>query len=496
MNIHIDRQMSAPVYMQIKNIIKKQILSGELVSGFKLPPERELAKETGVHRNTIIRAYEELIKEELITSSVSPRGYFVTYSQQKEYKKVTGFSSRKYPGALSYMLKDEYLQMDSLFSELFYNDGLALSEQKVISLAADIITKDLYPREHLNEIVRELSRAGGFDWYGFSPAQGLPELIASIQGLLKRRNIHATSKEIQVVSETYEAIQFAAKIFLSSRDTIIAEEPISPDMLQAFQFMDVNVITIPMDEDGMETRYLEGLIVKYRPKLIYTIPTFHFPTSSVLSLSRRYELLELSYKYDIPIIEEDCDSVIRYEGTPVPSLKALDTMGNVIYINSFIATICPGIRTAYMVAPEKITQKLSMIMENTQIFLSPLNQYIASQFISRGYIYDSIEKICQFGRQNRDLLCRTLTDTEDIDYRFTVPKGGTSLWCCINENINPKRLLCKAHELGVSYMPGNLFFPFRSKGDNLVRLCYGNVSPDELTEGIERLSEAVRASRG
>ena len=482
MNIHIDRQMSAPVYMQIKNIIKKQILSGELVSGFKLPPERELAKETGVHRNTIIRAYEELIKEELITSSVSPRGYFVTYSQQKEYKKVTGFSSRKYPGALSYMLKDEYLQMDSLFSELFYNDGLAKSEQKVISLAADIITKDLYPREHLNEIVRELSRAGGFDWYGFSPAQGLPELIASIQGLLKRRNIHATSKEIQVVSETYEAIQFAAKIFLSSRDTIIAEEPISPDMLQAFQFMDVNVITIPMDEDGMETRYLEGLIVKYRPKLIYTIPTFHFPTSSVLSLSRRYELLELSYKYDIPIIEEDCDSVIRYEGTPVPSLKALDTMGNVIYINSFIATICPGIRTAFM--------------ENTQIFLSPLNQYIASQFISRGYIYDSIEKICQFGRQNRDLLCRTLTDTEDIDYRFTVPKGGTSLWCCINENINPKRLLCKAHELGVSYMPGNLFFPFRSKGDNLVRLCYGNVSPDELTEGIERLSEAVRASRG
>lgn len=496
MNIHIDRQMSTPIYMQIKNIIKKQILSGELVSGFKLPPERELAKETGVHRNTIIRAYEELIKEELITSSVSPRGYFVTYSQQEEYKKVTGFSSRKYPGALSFMLKDEYLQMDTLFSELFYNDGLAKSEQKIISLAADIISKELYPRDQLNEIVKELSGVDGFDWYGFSPAQGLPELIASIQGLLKRRNIHVSSKEIQVVSETYEAIQFAAKIFLSSHDTIIAEEPISPDMLQAFQFMDINVITIPMDEEGMETRYLEGLIVKYRPKLIYTIPTFHFPTSSVLSLSRRYELLELSYKYDIPIIEEDCDSVIRYEGSPVPSLKALDTMGNVIYINSFIATICPGIRTAYMVAPEKITRKLSTIMENTQIFLSPLNQYIASQFISRGYIYDSIERICQFGRQNRDLLCKALAETEDIDYRFTVPKGGTSLWCRINENINPKRLLCKAHELGVSYMPGNLFFPFRSKGDNLVRLCYGNVSPDELTEGIERLSEAVRASRG
>lgn len=495
MNLNIDREINTPIYMQIKNRIKEQILSGQLTSGFKLPSERELAKQTKVHRNTIIRAYEELIREELITSSVSPRGYFVTYSQQSEFKRVTGFSSRKYPGALNYMLKEEYLQMDTLFSELFYNNGLAKSEKEMISLAADIISPALYPRERLNGILSEICQSSKFDWYGFFPSQGLPELINSIQGLLKQRNIHASSKEIQVVSESYEAIQFAAKIFLSPHETIIAEEPISPDMLQVFQFMDLNVVTVPMDEDGMETQYLEGLIVKYRPKLIYTIPTFHFPTASVMSLSRRYELLELSYKYDIPIIEEDCDSVIRYEGTPVPSLKALDTVGNVIYVNSFIATICPGVRTAYMVAPEKITRKLSMIMENTQIFLSPLDQYIASEFISKGYIYDAIEDICSFGKKNRDLLCERLENTADIDYQFSVPRGGTSLWCNINENINPKKLLYKAHELGVSYMPGNLFFPFRSKGDSLVRLCYGNAAPEELAEGIERLSEAVRQSR-
>lgn len=495
MNIHIDRKRGTPVYMQIKDFIKKQILSGELASGFKLPSERALAKEAGVHRNTVIKAYEALINEELVKSSVSPRGYFVTYSQSSQFKRNVGFSSRKYPGALNYMLKEEYLQMDTLFSELFFHNGSAKSDKEMISFAADIISEELYPKEQLNKILQELAVGNVYDWYGFFPAQGLPELISSIQGLLKQRNIHVSSKEIQIVSETYEAIQFAAKIFLSPHDTIIAEEPISPDMLQAFQFMDINVVTIPMDESGMETRYLEGLIVKYHPKLIYTIPTFHFPTSSVMSLSRRYELLELSYKYDIPIIEEDCDSVIRYEESPVPSLKALDTMGNVIYINSFIATICPGVRTAYMVAPEKITRKLSLIMENTQMFISPISQYLTSEFISRGYIYDVIEDICRFGKSNRDLLCTELRRTEDIDYRFTVPKGGTSLWCEINENINPKKLLRKAHQLGVSYMPGNLFFPFRSKGDNLVRLCYGNVTKEELIEGVSRLSEAIRQSR-
>ncbi len=173
------------------------------------------------------------------------------------------------------------------------------------------------------------------------------------------------------------------KILVSPCDTIIAEEPISPDMLQAFQFSGVNVITIPVDQEGMVTQYLEGLIVKYRPKLIYTIPTFHFPTSAVMSLSRRYELLSISYKYDIPIIEEDCDSVLRYEGPALPSLKALDTVGNVIYINSFIGTICPGVRTAYLTAPEKIISKLSMIMENTRMFVNPIGQYLTSRLMDQ-----------------------------------------------------------------------------------------------------------------
>ena len=116
MKIEIDRGLRAPIYIQIKNHLRKQILSGELISGFKLPPERVLAKELGVHRNTVIKAYEELIGESLIQSSVSPRGYFVTYSEPSEFRKPTGFSSRKYPGALSFMLKEEYLQMDTLFS--------------------------------------------------------------------------------------------------------------------------------------------------------------------------------------------------------------------------------------------------------------------------------------------------------------------------------------------------------------------------------------------
>ena len=495
MNISIDRSLRTPMYIQIKNAIKKQILSEELASGFKLPPERVLAKEIGVHRNTVIKAYEELINEDLIQSSISPRGYFVTYSNSAEYKKMSGFSSKKYPGALSFMLKEEYLQMDTLFSELFYNSDSGKSEKPMISFAADIISPSLYPRAQLNEILSEVVQNTSFDWFGFAPSQGLPALISSIQNLLEHRHIHASHKEIQVVSETYEAIEFTSRIFLSPHDTIIVEEPISPDTLQVFQTMGINVVTIPMDEEGMQTQYLEGLIVKYHPKLIYTIPTFHFPSSTVMSLSRRYQLLGLSYKYDVPILEEDCDSMLRYEGAPIPSLKSLDTMGNVIHISSFIASICPGMRIGYMVSTEKITKKLSMLMDNIQIFINPLAQYIASQFIDRGYIYDNINKLCDFGRRNRDCLCQQLDQQQDIGYRYTVPKGGTTVWCRLEDPADPQILLRKAWELGVSYMPGNLFFPFRSKGDDYLRLCFGNVTEDEICKGICRLSQAIRMIR-
>ncbi|MDD3169649.1 MAG: PLP-dependent aminotransferase family protein [Eubacteriales bacterium] len=495
MDITIKKGIHVPIYVQIKNSIKEQILTEELVDGIKLPSERALATQLGIHRNTVIKAYEELISAGLIKSSVAPRGYFVTYIPADIGRKKFSFFHKKYPGALNLMLKEEYLHMDTLFSKLFNGGRNDISSGDFISLAADIISPKLYPRDQINEILEDITHSGKFDWFGFSPAQGTPQLIHSIRNLLSRKNIQVSSKEIQIVSETYEAIQYIVRMYLSPNDAILVEEPICPDIFRVFQLMNIHVITVPMDDHGMDTRYLEGLILKYRPKLIYTIPNFHYPTSTVMSLGRRYHLLELSYRYDIPIIEEDCDSSLRYEGAQVPLIKSLDTMGNVIYINSFIGTICPGIRIAYMVASEKIIENVSMIMENTQMFINPLGQFIASEFIDRGYIYCYIEKLKDFGLKNRNFLCNMLNSIDDIDFKFSVPKGGTSLWCYINEAINHQNLLYNSLKSGVSFVPGSLFFPFKNHDGRFIRLCYGNATHEELKEGVNRLAESIRITK-
>jgi Transcriptional regulators containing a DNA-binding HTH domain and an aminotransferase domain (MocR family) and their eukaryotic orthologs len=491
MEIHISRDGNTPVYLQIKNCIKEKILQGELVNGLKLPSERKLAEQLRVNRNTIIKVYAELIRENLIALSTAPKGYMVTYE-------IPGISTKsknkktKYFTPFNYMVREEFLQMDSLFSSL-YRDSLS---GNIISFAIDIVSPSVYPKQQLGEILTDLVSSEKYDLYGFCGPQGTEVLRSSIVKLLAGRNIKASKNEIQVVSESYAAMDNLIKLFVSPGDTIIAEEPIPVDTFHFFRLMGVKLVTVPMDKNGMRTDYLEGLVVKYNPKFIYTVPTFHFPSGITMSLERRYELLDIAYKYNIPIIEEDCDSILRYEGSAIPCLKALDQGENVIYINSFIATVCPGVRVSYMVAPEKVVEKISRLVELNEMFINSIGQYLVAEFLERGYFEPHVSDLCRYFAAKRDLMCRELDEVKNqVKVDFEIPKGGTSLWCKLDHDINQHELLRQAYKLGVIFAPGYLFFPYGNQGENQLRLCYGNASDEEIRKGVRLLAEAAEMSK-
>ena len=494
MDVTIERNTGIPIYKQIYHDLKGKILSEELTKGYKLPSERKLADTLGIHRNTVIKAYQYLIADGLVESSVSPRGYFVVYQSHgltESFKNV----KKKYPNTLHYMLKEQYLLLNDLFYELFYNNESSSHKESIISFASDVIMPSEKTKKRLDELTISIVKNPEYDIYGFQSSQGNMNLRKSIVELLEKKNISAMPSQVQIVSETYEAIQLISRLFLYPGDTVLVEEPIPPDMVENFQLMNLKIISIPMDKNGMKTDCLPGLIENYHPKFIYTVPSFHYPTGYTMSLERRYELLDISYQYDIPIIEEDCDSAVRFEGNNIPSLKSLDQTGSVIYISSFIMSICPGIRIAYMLAPQNIIKSAARIVENTQIFKSPINQFLVTEFINKGYIYESIEEIKEDCKEKRDLLCSELKKVPDIDFKFTVPHGGSSLWCYVEESLNSKELLKNAWKVGVSYTPGDMFFPFSDAGNNYFRLCYGNINLEDIPEGVSRLAEAIRLTR-
>ena len=311
MNIHINRSSETPFYLQISCSIQNLILSGELSRGYKMPSERRLAEELGVHRNTIIKAYGQLVDDGyLIVSSKKPKGYFV-----KEIADGRFPFQRFFP--LEKMIRYHFNEKEKLFLDIFCQS----ENEALLSLGGIVMDKAAYPDEGIREIVLHLANASQ------NEAERMKRNICS---LLFQENMYINPKNIQLVSETNQALNHLMTLYLKEGDCVIAEEPIVPDNASIFRNKGIQLVTVPMEADGMDLDKLEAAIRKYAPKFIYTMPNYHNPTGIVMSLEKRHRLLEITGKYCIPVIEEDSQRDFRYEGGRLPTLYSLDRYRSVV----------------------------------------------------------------------------------------------------------------------------------------------------------------------
>jgi DNA-binding transcriptional MocR family regulator len=485
MEIKIIKDHKTPLYMQIRNAIVDMIIRGELSDGNKLPTERALAKRLAVHRNTVIKAYSLLVDEKYIRVSQKPKGYFVTYGQG-EANRQNHFLARHFT-PFEYIVSDEFLQTNALFSRLFHTS----IDRKIISFATAMPSPACYPKDDFNAILTNLVAEKTDQIYGYASPQGVMPLRKQLSEMLESNHIYANASEITVCAETYQALDYLVKLTVSPGETIIVEEPINPDIYDLIKLLGINIVTIPTDEDGMIVAYLENLILKFKPKFILTIPTFHNPTMTVMSLNRRENLLELSYRYNIPIIEINHDSGLRYEGIAIPSLKAMDTLGNVIYIDSFIFRVIPGVKIAYIVSSKGIAQKLARILEKNQIFLSPLDQYAMAAYLESGAYEAHIEAITDAYREKRDFMVAMLRQYCSDYLTYAIPAGGASLWCRFKVPIDQTKLLIHAETAGVSFAPGHVFYPYGNADADYIRLSYSAMEKRDIKEGVKLMQIAI-----
>ncbi len=499
MNITINHRSQTPIYRQIKNQVKEMILKGELEDGSSLPSERVMARIVDVHRNTIIKAYNDLKADGLISASQG-KGYRVTYHSKEEFEltKKEGEETRKelkkgekitWPR----LIRQPVLELETTFDDLFSRSY----DKANISFAGGIAAPESYYGADLGLILEELiahSKESKDDLYAYTPYQGLFELRQVISVFLQGKGIHAKHGEIQIVSETNQAIDYLTELFIEDGDVVITEEPISPDVFRELRLAGAKVITVPVDEEGMLTDCLEPLIVKYRPKFIYANSSYHDPTGVIMSLRRRKALLKLSYQYHVPIIEDDGASEICYQQKQTPSLKALDTFNSVIYIYSFALTFAPGIRVAFVVAPRVVIKNLSHLISLRLISFDSLSQRLLCTYMKNGMYQKNLKRICESYRKKRDKMCECLKRAEKLGVTFRKPEGGVYIWCKLPENMNLNHLLELAGKKGVRFIPGNVFFPYGTKGEQYIRLNYSYPGLEQIEKGMELLLKAMEKS--
>jgi 2-aminoadipate transaminase len=483
--IQLERASGVPLYRQICQRLREAILSGELAEGVHLPTERALANELGVNRTTVMNAYNELASEGLVEGHVG-RGTLVRRNN-------LSYDGENFDNVGSWLFglpagERELLGPDAhLLSEL-----AAMGERRdIISLAAGTPARDLLPAEMLSTIFAEGLLNARQSALGYCPVEGLLSLRRGIAARMRKRGVAVDAQHILVLSGSTQGIGLAGRLLLSPGDEVVVEVPTYLGAIQVFRALGARVIGVPTDSDGMRVDLLETILVRHRPRLIYTQPTFQNPAGIVMSHERRRRLLLLAKRYQTPILEDDPYGEMYFEGKEPQPLMAMDHNGQVLYLSTYSKTLAPGLRVAWIAAPEPMIERLSLHKQIFDLTTNAIGQWAVSEVLQRGLLNDHLTKLRRRYQRKRDLMLQAISAHWPKEVRVNHPQGGFHIWCRLPGDMRARSLLREAAHEQVAFVIGEPFH-VDGGGQQQFRLSFAYPEEQHIEEGVRRVGNAMR----
>ncbi len=393
-----------------------------------------------------------------------------------------------------------YAQRTKTAKSSIIRELLKLTQRpEVISFAGGLPAPEVFPVARFQEACHRVLQTQAAVALQYGPTEGYRPLRELIVAHMARYGILATVDNILITSGSQQALDLIAKLLINRGDRILVESPTYLGALQAFDLMGAEYVTVPIDNDGLQTCEMEQAL-RSGPKFMYILPNFQNPGGVTLSRERREQLVQLSDKYGIPIVEDDPYGQLRYEGEHQPPLVVLDRinvardsgykLGNVIYLSTFSKVLAPGLRVAWIVAPPDVIAKLSQLKQSTDLHTSSFAQMVIYEAARDGFMDEHVKLIRKTYKERRDAMLESLADYFPPEVSWTHPHGGLFLWVTMPAGIDSRKLLDTALRQDVAFVPGEPFFP---NGDpqSHMRLNFSNAQPEMIREGIRRLSIAV-----
>ncbi len=471
--IRIDQSSSAPMYLQLANGLAAKIQNSTLSAGTKLPPERELVKLLEVSRTTIINAYRLLEERGLIITRVGSGTYVAEPSFINESSATILWEQLFTP------------QYKSPLSSLLRTLIATPTADETISLAAGMPDPAFYPLSIIEKALISSKHDLEVSDFGHMTTEGYLPLRHSLAAWQSRMGIQAAPDQFLVVSGSQQGLYLIVKAFVEPRDYVIVESPTYLGAIQALEASGARILTLP-PSDSINFELLEDYLIRYRPKLMYTIPTFQNPTGRVMSLHDRQELIRLASRYRLVIIEDDPYSQLYYGQQPPPSLKSLDTYGGVIYMGTFSKILFPGLRTGWVIAAPQVINRLAQEKQHIDLHSNSLSQIILHTCLEEDYLTNHLATVRMEYKKRRDAMIGAIRRFCSGYITFNMPEGGFYLWCSITPPASGAELIRRAATVGVSFVPGEAFYTNGTKS-NEIRLCFATHNEELLKEGIRRL---------
>jgi DNA-binding transcriptional MocR family regulator len=270
------------------------------------------------------------------------------------------------------------------------------------------------------------------------------------------------------------------------------EAPTYPGAIDVFRSRGATILTVPIDEDGMRVDMLHALCEKHNPKLIYTTPTFHNPTGTIMPLQRRKLLLDIAESHHCLIMEDDPFSDIYFDRKPPLPIKSLDKSGHVIYLKGLSKTIAPGCRIGLLAASGSIFKRLYAAKANMDLGSPLLTQKVIVPLVDSAKMEQHLKRLRAALKSRRDVVLAVLKEHAPSGVTCFIPKGGLNVWIQLPSWIDSNVLLYEANKRHVSFLTGSACFAIENEHSTL-RLSYSYANEKLLQDGVMILCEIMRA---
>jgi len=475
----LDRESIVPIYRQIYEQLREQILAGVLPESTRLPPERTLAELLSVNRSTIVHSYRELAADGLIEQRVG--------SGSRVASPLPVSAADRHVAVPWWVTLPPWRvgEFPAILGELAASTDALSDGHRRIAFVQGVPPATPSPLRDLSE---SFARVGGnVDFVlSYGNSEGYGPLRATIAGRMQRRGCAVEARDVLILTGSTQGITLVAQSLAEPGDEIIVEAPTYPGALQIFQIAGLRAIPVALDDDGMRVDHVEAILRTRRPRFIYTMPSLHNPTGVTMNEDRRERLVTLAKRAGVPIVEDDPYGELATAAREPLAAKGRDY---VVYISSFSKTIAPSLRLGWLTAPRTIFERLLLRKQSIDMASSMYMQAGVHDYLEGPYDGHVVTMRAELAER------RALADAAAQEYwprsvRVWPAHGGFYLWATTPREVRARALLDESERQGASFLFGEAFYP-GAGGDHSFRLALTPVAREEIVEGIRRIGAAL-----
>jgi len=479
--LYLDKTAKTPIFLQIAAALTKNIRQGIIPAGMRLPGTRMMADMLGLHRKTVIAAYDELLAQGWLETQ-SSRGTYV--SQKLPEIRPVSLKKNALPLADTYQQAGFPFKADPLLklpivkssNSLAFNDGFP-----------DV---RIAPWDALSRAYRTALRQGfrkNLLFYG--ETTGEPSLREAMMDYLSEsRGLQIGIDNVLITRGTMMAIHLAVQCIVQPGEVVIVGAVSYTSCNLIIRQGGAQLMTVPVDEYEMDVDAIEQICQKTPVRMIYVTPHHQHPTTVIMPAERRLKLLQLARKYSFCILEDDYDYDFHYNSNPILPLAAADAGRNVVYVGSLSKVFSPALRVGYVVAPAEIIEAMSNLRRIIDRQGDNLLESAVAVLFRDGEMRRHLKKAQKIYHRRRDLFCEMLKTELGHAVEFSKPTGGLAVWARFDRAFPLAEVALKSRENGL-WISDGLHYGSRL---NATRLGFASVNEEEIERGMEILKRALR----